>query len=45
MTTYPSDVDAAKALQKKYEALRKEVAKVIVGQDEVVHQSLVAIFS
>lgn len=45
MSGYTTDVEAAKAMQAKYEALKKEIAKVIVGQDEVVHQALIAIFS
>lgn len=45
MTTYTSDVEAAKALVEKYNKLRAEIAKVIVGQDEIIHQALLAIFS
>ncbi len=46
MTThFTSDVEAAKALQQKYSELKNEIAKVIVGQDEIVHQTLIAIFS
>lgn len=46
MTTYfSSDVEAAKVLQEKYLSLKKEIAKVIVGQDHIIHQSLIAIFS
>ena len=33
---YTSDVQAIDALAAKYQVLRKEIAKVIVGQDEVV---------
>lgn len=40
-----SDVAALKQFVNKYEALRAEVAKVIVGQDEVVNQILISIFS
>lgn len=40
-----SDVAAVKQLVSKYEALRQEIKKVIVGQDEVVEQVLLAIFS
>jgi len=40
-----SDVAAVKELVKKYKALRQEIAKVIVGQDQVVNQILIAIFS
>lgn len=45
MTPYPSDVEAAKAFVIKYQDLRKEIAKVIVGQDDVIHNALIAIFS
>jgi len=40
-----SDVAAIETFVKKYDALRSEVAKVIVGQDEVVNQILISIFS
>jgi len=40
-----SDVAAIKQLVTKYNALRKEIAKVIVGQDDVVNQILISIFS
>jgi MoxR-like ATPase len=40
-----SDVAALKQFVNKYEALKTEVAKVIVGQDEVVNQILISIFS
>ena len=40
-----SDVAAVKQLVTKYNALRQEIKKVIVGQDEVVEQVLLAIFS
>ncbi len=42
---YKSDVEAIDAFVKKYEVLRKEIAKVIVGQDEVVKNVLISIFS
>jgi MoxR-like ATPase len=45
MITFNSDVEAAKAMQEKYLALKAEIAKTIVGQDEIVHQTLIAIFS
>lgn len=45
MVSYSNDVEAAKALQAKYEALKTEIAKVIVGQEEVIHQTIIAIFS
>ena len=41
---YASDVDGAKALVEKYEALRKETAKVIVGQNDIIHDTILSIF-
>lgn len=40
-----SDVAAVEQLVSKYNSLRKEIKKVIVGQDEVVEQVLLSIFS
>lgn len=40
-----SDVAAVAQLVKKYSALRKEIKKVIVGQDAVVEQVLLSVFS
>ncbi len=40
-----SDVAAITQLVSKYNALRQEIKKVIVGQDEVVEQVLLSIFS
>jgi MoxR-like ATPase len=40
-----SDVAAIEQFVKKYNDLKTEVAKVIVGQDEVVNQILISIFS
>ena len=40
-----SDVAAVKALVEKKDALKKEIAKIIVGQDAVVNQILISIFS
>jgi len=40
-----SDVAAVKQLVSKYNALRTEISKVIVGQDEVVEQVLLSVFS
>ncbi len=42
---YNSDVKAAESLLEKYNLLRTEISKVIIGQDEIVHQTLLAIFS
>ena len=40
-----SDVSAIEQFVKKFQDLRNEVAKVIVGQDEVVEQVLISIFA
>lgn len=40
-----SDVAALEQFVKKYQDLKQEIAKVIVGQDEVVNQILISIFS
>nr|MBP6314575.1 MoxR family ATPase [Chitinophagaceae bacterium] len=40
---FTSDVEAAKALQAKYHALKETIGKVIVGQHEVIEGSLIAI--
>lgn len=45
MTPYNSDKEALDAFVIKYNELRKEIGKVIVGQDEVVKNVLIAIFS
>jgi MoxR-like ATPase len=42
---YKSDVEAVDAFVEKYHILRTEIAKVIVGQDRVVQDVLIAIFS
>ncbi|MCK9422599.1 MAG: AAA family ATPase [Bacteroidales bacterium] len=39
-----SDVEAVDFLVKKYDLLKSEIAKVIVGQDEVVKNLLISIF-
>ena len=41
---YASDIDGAKALVEKYEALRQETAKVIVGQNDIIHDTILSIF-
>lgn len=43
MQTYATDIDAAKALTVKYEEVRSAIAKVIVGQDEVVNKLIISI--
>lgn len=44
MTKFNSDVEAADALASAYKKLKGEIAKIVVGQDEVVRQVLTAIF-
>ena len=43
MQSYTTDIDAANALKEKYEAIRKAIAHVIVGQDDVVNKLLISI--
>lgn len=42
---YQSDADAIDAFSNIYQEIRKEISKVIVGQDEVVKSVLISIFS
>lgn len=42
---FHSDVEAIDALVEKYKILKNEVAKVIVGQDEIVKNLIICIFS
>ncbi len=42
---YSSDAEGIDALVSKYKDLNKEIAKVIVGQEEVVKKVLISIFS
>lgn len=42
---YASDVAAVDALRDSYRQLREEIGKVIIGQDQVVKDSLISIFS
>jgi len=44
MEKFSNDVEAADALAQAYKSLKKEIAKVVVGQDDVVHLVLTAIF-
>jgi MoxR-like ATPase len=43
--TYSSDVDALNDLVVNYKKLRSEIGQVIIGQDEVVRDVLISIFS
>ena len=45
MIQYKSDTEALNDFTNKYSALRSEIGKVIIGQDEVVKNLLIAIFS
>ncbi|WP_100609936.1 AAA family ATPase [Confluentibacter lentus] len=40
-----SDVAAVKQFVEKYKELKNEIAKVIIGQDDVVNQILISVFS
>ncbi len=42
---FKTDVEAVDAFVNRYQQLRNEIAKVIVGQDDVVKQCLISIFS
>jgi MoxR-like ATPase len=42
---YTSDKEAVDALHKKNEELLQEIAKVVYGQDEIIRQVLISIFS
>lgn len=42
---YKSDVEAVDALAQSYRDLSKEIAKVIVGQDDVVRAVIISLFS
>ncbi|WP_223241283.1 MoxR family ATPase [Flammeovirga sp. EKP202] len=43
--TFGSDKEAADALHKKYNQLKEEIGKVVIGQEDTVHFVLTAIFS
>jgi MoxR-like ATPase len=43
--TYKSDVEAVDSLAASYNALKKEIGKIIVGQDEVVKAVIISLFS
>ena len=45
MVQYTSDAEAIDAFVEKYGTLRQEIGKVIVGQDEVLQNVLISIFS
>jgi MoxR-like ATPase len=43
--TFANDTEALQAFEGKYKALTQEIGKVIVGQDDVIKNVLIAIFS
>lgn len=45
MAEYKSDVEAMEALQSAYQNLTKEIGKAIVGQEEVIKNVLISVFS
>lgn len=45
MNNYKNDVDALDGLRVKYKELTTEITKVIYGQDEVISQVLISMFS
>ncbi|GIV27822.1 MAG: ATPase AAA [Bacteroidia bacterium] len=45
MTTSLSEAEIAQQLHKDYHLLKKEIAKKIVGQEEVIKQTILSIFS
>ncbi|MBS4014616.1 MAG: MoxR family ATPase [Bacteroidetes bacterium] len=45
MKSYKSDVEAVDAFAEKYKVLKNEIAKVIVGQDDVIKNVIISIFS
>lgn len=44
MQKFKTPVEAADALAKKYQELKQEIGKVIIGQDDVVEKLLIALF-
>jgi MoxR-like ATPase len=44
-SNYKTDVEAIDALVEKYNNLKSEIAKVIVGQDDVIRHIIISIFS
>ncbi len=45
MTQYKNDVEAVDALKLAYNKLLSEIQKIIIGQDEIVKNTLISIFS
>jgi MoxR-like ATPase len=44
MQKYKTEVEAADALAQKYQELKKEIGKVIIGQEDVIEKLLIALF-
>ncbi len=44
MKMFNSDVEGAEALVDKYDKLRTEIGKVIVGQHDIIHDTILSIF-
>ena len=44
MQEFKSEVEAADALAQKYQELKQEIGKVIIGQEDVVEKLLIALF-
>ena len=44
MQKFQSEVEAADALAQKYQELKQEISKVIIGQDDVIEKLLIALF-
>ncbi|NQT26392.1 MoxR family ATPase [candidate division KSB1 bacterium] len=45
MSEKKSDLESIDILTESYAALKKEIGKVIVGQDEIIHNLLISLFS
>src|ERR1700751_5514279 len=45
MTLADSDLDAVRKLKSGFDEIKKQLSKVIVGQDQVIEQLLIALFS
>jgi MoxR-like ATPase len=45
MLSFNNDVEAAKALHQKFNALKSEIGKVIIGQEDTVEAVLISIFA
>lgn len=45
MNHYKSDIDAIEVFKAKYNKLKQEIHKIIIGQDEIIRDVLICIFS